>query len=259
MYAAPLATIKVTVGGEYGGRRGHKGVDLRAKAGTPVAAVIGGEYVRSGFSSTHGYFGIWLGDDGNYWNVQHLKVPFGARGRIEVAEVIALTGSTGNVSGPHLHIGVSTRNSLTLGTFDPAPLLTSSAPVPPTESSNTMASLVQNTHAVPQTVICIRDGYPIRTVAANEYTAFLAAYGPLRTTSSTAEFDFIVYEANDARTAFLAQFPGGTGGGGLTTAEHDQLFDIANKGELGQALTSAAQLVNDHTDDKFAGLTLTTP
>jgi len=242
IYVAPLPAIKVTVGGEYGGRRGHKGLDLRAKSGTPVAAVVGGEYVRSGFSSTHGYFGIWLGDDGNYWNVQHLKVPFAARGRIEAAEVIALSGATGNVSGPHLHIGVSTRNSLTLGTFDPAPLL--ATPPPPTETSNPMHALIQRPSD--GLVVLIRPPYANRTVAQNEYSAFEKTYGPLRKFGllgetpgiGDAEFNFAVYEANEAHTAFLALVPGGSGGG-----YNPGDADVVDEGEFGQALTSTASLV----------------
>lgn len=51
--------------------------------------------------------------------------------------------------------------------------------------------------------------------------------------------------------------PAGAAVSGLTAAEHNQLFDIANKGELGQALTSTAVLINEHTDEAVNGITLT--
>lgn len=50
--------------------------------------------------------------------------------------------------------------------------------------------------------------------------------------------------------AYKAAYTSGSGASssGLTTAEHNQLFDIANKGELGQALTSTSSIIiNDLT------------
>jgi len=265
MYAAPLPSIKVTVGGEYGGRRGHKGVDLRAKAGTPVAAVIGGEYVRSGFSSTHGYFGIWLGDDGNYWNVQHLKVPFGERGRIEVAEVIALTGSTGNVSGPHLHIGVSTRNSLTLGTFDPIPLLTA-PPAPPTieEIMPNPIAVIHVTNSTFNGWYVFGPGHAVRTTSQADINDIANAY-VIAAPGGAANWDGGWAFADDAAFTRIktllrnvagvpltfnvteaTPWSGGTGGagGGYNPAD----ADVVDEGELGQALTSTVNFVNQHAD-----------
>lgn len=282
MYVAPLSEVKVTRGGQYGGIRKHKGLDLVAASGTPVRAVVGGQYHSSGFDPIRGYWVIWHGDDGNYWNAEHMLAPFGLRGRLNAGQTIALSGATGEVSGPHLHQGVSTVPSLTVGTFDPAPIvLTAPQPEPqPTRSS--MYALVP-------------PDPPATTGYRMVYLGCLAAGGTLITVPVTpAEwFPLIrVYtqqalQAGDNALwnakviALLAQVPAAGGGGGLTPAQDAKLMaipsadaDTIDEGELGQAETSGTALtltgvqtkldaavsaINNHTTSKFDSLTLTTP
>ena len=49
----------------------------------------------------------------------------------------------------------------------------------------------------------------------------------------------------------------GSGGGGLTTAEHNQLFDIPNKAETASLHTAQTGDINAHTTEAVNGITLT--
>lgn len=87
--------------------RMHQGVDLSAPTGTPVFAALGGTVTKSGP----------YGGYGNYVCIKHndaLTTCYAHNSRILVAEgqevdagvVIALVGSTGASTGPHLHFEV---------------------------------------------------------------------------------------------------------------------------------------------------------
>ena len=255
MYTAPLAEMKVTRGGKYGGIRRHKGVDLVAASGTLVYAPVGGIFHSSGFDNVHGFWGIWKGDDGNYWNAQHLLRPFDARGRINAEQIVGVSGATGDVTGPHLHVGVSTIASLTVGTFDPEPLIF----VPPPILMERENMYVKATGPTIYCVFTDANGHVrLRTCGTNE--AAIAVFG-----------NRVVTGVNDATLTALGVECGwpsggpepvlplpvvaGGSGGGYNPAD----TDVVDEGELGQALTSTVQLINDHIDQKFAGLTLTTP
>ncbi|MGH0028543.1 MAG: M23 family metallopeptidase [Myxococcota bacterium] len=93
----------------FGWRRGrpHEGIDIAARAGTPIRAAEAGRVIHSG----------WLGGYGRVVIVKHAgrystvyahnrknKVKKGAF--VEKGQVLAEVGSTGNASGPHLHFEV---------------------------------------------------------------------------------------------------------------------------------------------------------
>lgn len=150
------------------------------------------------------------------------------------------------------------------GTRVPARFLQPPTPEkPPVENTRRKRSqmlLVKNPHPRPTAPVneywVVGNGQPYKFVGtspaneqaeANAFAASVAA-GPTLT-PSVAQWD----------AGYLNQFtpPSGSGAGGLTTAEHNQLFDIADKGELGQALTSTAVLINEHTTTAVNGITLT--
>lgn len=66
--------------------------------------------------------------------------------------------------------------------------------------------------------------------------------------------DFLAVKA-----AYLAPLAvsGGGSGSGLTTAEHNQLFDIPTKPELAAVLTTQTGDINTHTTEAVNGITLT--
>lgn len=56
---------------------------------------------------------------------------------------------------------------------------------------------------------------------------------------------------------FVASIPGGSGAGGLTTAEHNHLFDIPTKAETAALHTAQTGDINAHTTEAVDGITLT--
>ena len=82
----------------------HPGMDIAVPTGTPIHAAAGGRVAIAG----------WVGGYGNYTCIQHsasLSSCYGHQSSIQVSvgqtvsqgQVIGLSGSTGNSTGPHLH------------------------------------------------------------------------------------------------------------------------------------------------------------
>ena len=107
---------------------GYSAVDLAAPVGTPVYAVSGGRITRSydipGPLPTDQYHNAQYGPFGSYGRVMYLKTDLGpevlyahlsrrglaAGATVKGGQSIALSGSAGNSSGPHLHFGDSDGN-----------------------------------------------------------------------------------------------------------------------------------------------------
>ena len=87
-----------------GRRVPHKGVDFKAKVGTPVYAPADGVVTFAGYQRAAGYYMI-VRHQGNYSTVyMHLsKIEKKRDEKVTVGEVIAKTGNTGRTTGPHLH------------------------------------------------------------------------------------------------------------------------------------------------------------
>ncbi|MDR1034585.1 MAG: M23 family metallopeptidase, partial [Holosporales bacterium] len=113
MLAYPLSSMKITSGfglriHPISGRlKGHTGIDISAKIGTPIRAAASGIIARA--SNYYGY--------GKYVNIKHspsLNTAYGHLSRITVrsgqhvnqGQVIGYTGNTGYSHGPHLHYEV---------------------------------------------------------------------------------------------------------------------------------------------------------
>jgi murein DD-endopeptidase MepM/ murein hydrolase activator NlpD len=95
------------------GRRGHDGIDLRAKEGTPIHAAEAGRVV---------YAGDEVGDYGKVIVIKHMGrwATVYAHNRkhlvdegdfVEKGDAIAEVGKTGNATGPHLHFEVRRNNA----------------------------------------------------------------------------------------------------------------------------------------------------
>ena len=91
-----------------GERRGHTGMDLAVPTGTPIRAALSGTVTASAYNQGgYGYYVII--DHGSglstlYGHCSQLLAPVGRT--VEAGEVIALSGSTGRSTGPHLHFEV---------------------------------------------------------------------------------------------------------------------------------------------------------
>lgn len=93
----------------YCGRKcGHAGLDIAAPIGTPVYAALSGVVISSGWDPWgYGLLVVVRGVDGrDYYYAHNSKLLPSVGERVAQGEVIALVGSTGRSSGPHLHFEV---------------------------------------------------------------------------------------------------------------------------------------------------------
>jgi murein DD-endopeptidase MepM/ murein hydrolase activator NlpD len=115
------AKFKITQG--YGTKNGlyqsgmHKGVDFGVPVGTPVVACVDGVVSGNSWGSAFGNHiivannnfadgsaGLWIG----YMHLSKINVKVGQK--IKRGQVIGLSGATGHVTGPHLHLEVQNCN-----------------------------------------------------------------------------------------------------------------------------------------------------
>jgi murein DD-endopeptidase MepM/ murein hydrolase activator NlpD len=84
--------------------RHHNGADIAVPEGTPVKPVAPGVVSFSGFRPGYGNMVIIAHDDGMVTLYGHNSACFVKEGeRVEAGSTIALSGSTGRSTGPHLH------------------------------------------------------------------------------------------------------------------------------------------------------------
>jgi murein DD-endopeptidase MepM/ murein hydrolase activator NlpD len=85
--------------------QGHPGIDVAAGLGAPIYASDTGVIVFAGLSY-RGYGNLVIIDHGNGWQTAyaHLsQINVACGGAIYQGQVLGLSGSTGNSTGPHLH------------------------------------------------------------------------------------------------------------------------------------------------------------
>ncbi|MCX2971765.1 MULTISPECIES: M23 family metallopeptidase [Streptomyces] len=109
-WVTPVAAYRLTAGYAATGAlwsSGHTGQDFAVRTGTPVRSVGAGTVVRAGYAGPYGYQVVIRHGDGFHTVYAHLSVlQTGVGQRVAAGERIALSGSTGNSSGPHLHFEV---------------------------------------------------------------------------------------------------------------------------------------------------------
>jgi murein DD-endopeptidase MepM/ murein hydrolase activator NlpD len=85
----------------------HEGIDLAGKLGSPIYAVGDGVVLRAGPADG---FGNWIviqhanGDVTIYGHMRYYSVHAGES--VSAGQQIAVVGAEGDVTGPHLHLGV---------------------------------------------------------------------------------------------------------------------------------------------------------
>lgn len=85
----------------------HGGLDLACGEGSDVHAVLGGEVILSEYSDSYGNYLIIEHGNGYQTLYAHCSKLLKKEGdSVECGETIALSGNTGNSTGPHLHIEV---------------------------------------------------------------------------------------------------------------------------------------------------------
>lgn len=102
----------------------HSGVDFRATVGTPVMAMADGVVGGTGDTDATcagASFGKWVFidyDNGLSSTYGHLSLVTSKRGqKVKRGEVVAYSGATGHVTGPHLHVTVYAPDSAKVQTL----------------------------------------------------------------------------------------------------------------------------------------------
>lgn len=91
----------------YGDYRFHAGLDLAYDSGTPILALFDGSVVMAGdYGDGYGYqVLLYHSDSDTYTRYGHCMTVYVSPGDvIGAGSVIATVGSTGNSTGPHLHL-----------------------------------------------------------------------------------------------------------------------------------------------------------
>lgn len=99
----------------------HAGLDLAVPRGTSVEAAAGGEVSFAGWSGGYGNLLILKHPDGRETRYGHLdKLLVAAGDKVSAGQEVALSGSTGKSTGPHLHFEIRENGQV----VDPTKILT---------------------------------------------------------------------------------------------------------------------------------------
>ena len=111
-YIKPINGGRFTSG--YGRRWGrlHKGVDWACPVGTKVFASSAGTVVRADYNGGYGLCVLIQHPDGKMTRYGHNSKLLVSKGQyVEQGETIALSGNTGNSTGPHVHFEIIVNGS----------------------------------------------------------------------------------------------------------------------------------------------------
>lgn len=85
----------------------HTGLDFAGPSGSTIVSVAGGTVKSAEFSGAYGNRTIVELDDGTeIWYCHQSDISVSPGDSVEPGDVIGYTGSTGNATGPHLHLEV---------------------------------------------------------------------------------------------------------------------------------------------------------
>ncbi|MFF0779909.1 transglycosylase family protein [Streptomyces sp. NPDC003720] len=97
------------VAGSHWSKGYHTGVDFLVPTGTSVEAAGAGQVVSAGWGGSYGYQVVIRHAGGHYTQYAHLSaISVRAGQSVATGQRIGRSGSTGNVTGPHLHFEVRT-------------------------------------------------------------------------------------------------------------------------------------------------------
>lgn len=102
----PLA-VRGVITSYWGDGRNHKGFDIGVPIGTSVIAAKSGTVVESRYASDYGYF-VTI-DHGNGLKTRYAHnstIVVSVGDHVSAGQIIALSGNSGNSTGPHLHFEV---------------------------------------------------------------------------------------------------------------------------------------------------------
>jgi len=108
-WVTPLDGYRLTARfGEYGlWSSYHTGLDFAAPTGTEIRAMANGVVTETGYDGAYGNKTVITLDDGTeLWFCHQTSIEVSAGQTVRAGERIGTVGSTGNVTGPHLHLEV---------------------------------------------------------------------------------------------------------------------------------------------------------
>lgn len=111
-YVVPVRDYRLT--GEFGDtsyywRSAHTGLDFAAASGTPIRSITAGRVVLSEYDGRYGNKTVVRLEDGTeLWYCHQASSLVRAGDGVRAGDLIGYVGSTGNVTGPHLHLEVRT-------------------------------------------------------------------------------------------------------------------------------------------------------
>lgn len=95
----------------------HTGLDFSGPSGSTLVAVSSGTIIFTGYEGAYGNKTVLRLDDGTeIWYCHQSRIAVSVGQKVGPSDVIGYTGSTGNVTGPHLHLEVHPRGQ---GPVDP--------------------------------------------------------------------------------------------------------------------------------------------
>ncbi|MEP7737889.1 M23 family metallopeptidase [Nocardioides sp. 31GB23] len=85
----------------------HTGLDLAAPSGTPLVAIANATVTSAGYDGAYGNKTVLTLEDGTeLWYAHQTSITVSAGESVTAGQTIGTVGSTGNVTGPHLHLEV---------------------------------------------------------------------------------------------------------------------------------------------------------
>jgi murein DD-endopeptidase MepM/ murein hydrolase activator NlpD len=106
---ALIQPVSGTITSRFGKRSSgtHTGLDIATSKGTPIKAVSSGTVIYSGYKGSYGNLVIIDHGNGVQTYYAHCSALYvNANQSVSQGEVIAAVGSTGNSTGPHLHLEI---------------------------------------------------------------------------------------------------------------------------------------------------------
>ncbi len=101
--------------------RGHTGLDFAGPSGSAISSVAQGTVKSAGYEGAYGNRTVVTLDDGtDIWYAHQSRIVVRVGEKVAPGQVIGYTGSTGNVTGPHLHLEVHPNGG---GAVDPYAVL----------------------------------------------------------------------------------------------------------------------------------------
>jgi murein DD-endopeptidase MepM/ murein hydrolase activator NlpD len=106
----PVARYRLT--GRFGDRSGlwasvHTGLDFAAPSGTAIRSISAGTVISVGYDGAYGEKTVVrLADGTALWYCHQSAVRVAVGEQVRPGQLIGAIGSTGNVTGPHLHLEV---------------------------------------------------------------------------------------------------------------------------------------------------------